>query len=52
MSEQIGGPILTDRGLWKWVNDSGMHRMFTYFVILATVSLIVQIVATVFIGRL
>jgi hypothetical protein len=47
-----GGAILDDRGLRKWLNDDWTHRLIAYGVVVVTLSMIVQIVATVMIGQL
>jgi hypothetical protein len=43
---------LTNRSLRKWLDDGWTHRLIAYGVIIVTLSLIVQVIATVMIGRL
>lgn len=44
--------VLSDRNLIKWVNDGWMHRLVAYGVVVITLSLLVQIITTIMIGRL
>ena len=50
--ETIGGATLTERDLRRWVAESWTHRLIAYGVVVVTLSLLVQVVATVMIGRL
>ena len=43
--------ILGKPNLWRWFCDSWTHRLLVYAVFLLTVSVIVQIIATVLLGR-
>ena len=49
---QRGGVILTERDFRKWVSEDWTHSLIIYGVIVITLSLIVQIIATVILGRL
>jgi hypothetical protein len=46
------GATLDDRGLRKWLSDDWTHRLIAYGVVVVTLSLIVQIIATFMIGQL
>lgn len=50
--EATGGHILIERGLRKWMAESWTHTLIVYGLVVVTLSLIVQVVATVMIGRL
>lgn len=39
-------------GLRKWLDDGWTHRMIAYVIVIITLSFVVQIIATVMIGRL
>lgn len=41
---------MTSRDFGKWVNDSWTHRLFLYAAVVLTASLVVQVIATVFLG--
>lgn len=46
-TELTGGVILIDRGLRKWMAESWTHTLIVYGLIVITLSLVVQIIATV-----
>ena len=51
MIEPTGGVTLTDRhDLRNWLNESWTSRFIFYMIVVLTVSLIVQVVATLYIA--
>jgi hypothetical protein len=52
MIVQTGGATLGKQGLRKWLDDGWTHWLIAYGVVIVTLSLLVQIIATVMIGRL
>lgn len=49
---ETGGVTLIDRNLRKWFDENWTHRLLAYGLVVVTLSLIVQVVAAVLIGRL
>jgi hypothetical protein len=52
MIETTGGATLTERDLIKWANENWTHRLIAWGAIVVTVSLLVQIIATILLARI
>lgn len=49
---EVDATLGSSHGLWKWMGESAVHKLIVYLAVIATVSLFVQVIATILIGRL